>query len=309
MTIFFNHLNFRINETTQEASVISIDDKELRIPIEIPSSVTYENKEYPVTIIESRAFFESNITSVSLPSSLRIIKSIAFDRCRKTSGTLILPESLEVIEQYAFSSTRFTSIKIGKNVHTILSTAFCDNIALKRFIVDTANEYYCNDKYGCLYTKNLTVLIQFILSLSSKCLNKNTIQIGSKAMLGITDKLIYIPPHVIIFEYLAITSPSQAQEFHFQPETFQVISGDIFLFYSSSTRVYYYGSKIENNTLIESGTPQIYVSNKYQSTHFLGLPVIHLEHFPRYQFPTCRRSKCMNYHKYIFLFFFVLSIK
>ena len=153
MTVLLNHLKFRINETSQEAYVKSIENLELNIHIEIPSNITYDNKTYPVTVIEKDAFFESNITSVSFPSTLKKIQSTAFDRCRKTSGTLILPESLEVIEQYAFSSTRFTSIKIGKKVHTILSTAFCNNDVLEKFIVDPANDYYCNDKYGCLYTK------------------------------------------------------------------------------------------------------------------------------------------------------------
>lgn len=67
----------------------------------IPPTVTTGGKTYPVTRIGSSAFFESSISSVSIPSSVTNIDNSAFYSCTNLTS-ITIPQSVETIGAWAF---------------------------------------------------------------------------------------------------------------------------------------------------------------------------------------------------------------
>lgn len=67
----------------------------------IPPTVTTGGKTYPVTVIGSEAFFESSISSVSIPSSVTNIDTYAFYSCTNLTS-ITIPQSVERIGPWAF---------------------------------------------------------------------------------------------------------------------------------------------------------------------------------------------------------------
>ena len=294
---------YKIN-SNNEASVNGLVDKQLSIPVNIPEFITDEDGDkYKVTTVSQYAFFETQITSLSLPSTIKEIESGAFDRCSGLKGSLQIPQSVEILRSQSFSSTSYEYVYIPKSVTLIEGSALCTMPNLKKFIVDTENENYCHDKYGCLYSKNMTVLIQYILSLPFYELNINTIQISYKSSLGLTQpKIIHIPPHVLYFEAQSFTISENIQEVHIHSQWFEA-SLEAFKF-CDSTKVYYYGSKIQDTIIIGSGNPNIFVSNKYLSDTFSNIKVTHLTHFPQPPILTCKSRNC--YHNFnLFIISFI----
>lgn len=99
--------------------------------IYIPSTVTYDGKTYTVTSIDSWAFSEQNITSVSLPNTLYNIGSNAFYKCTNLQR-VSLGNSLRAIGWCAFAyCTSLSSISIPNSVQVIEGSAFsgCSDLA------------------------------------------------------------------------------------------------------------------------------------------------------------------------------------
>ena len=134
------------------------------ISIGIPSSVTYENKTYPVTGISMNAFRESNITSVTIPGTVKIIEGGAFQYCLQLTrvtiengvtsigdnafngchmiSNLTLPNSVTSIGYAAFQyCNSLDFVDIPSSVTNISPTAFsrCTNL---RLTVDSNNPKY-----------------------------------------------------------------------------------------------------------------------------------------------------------------------
>lgn len=76
--------------------------------IEIPSSVSYSGGTYTVEAVGKNAFYKSDVTIVTLPSTVTEIKDNAFFGCSKLER-ISLPEGLKTIGGYAF--TECTSLK------------------------------------------------------------------------------------------------------------------------------------------------------------------------------------------------------
>ena len=76
--------------------------------IVIPSSVPYGNKTWTVIEIMDNAFgYNSNITSVKLPSTLKKIGNYAFPNC-SNSAPIAIPEGVEYIGSYAFNGVNIS---------------------------------------------------------------------------------------------------------------------------------------------------------------------------------------------------------
>lgn len=85
--------------------------------VTIPSSVNG----YTVTAISGMAFFNHpNITSFSIPNTIKTIGSIAFKRCTKIEN-LVIPNSVTEIEDEAFSECSMLKTIILPNTLTILN--------------------------------------------------------------------------------------------------------------------------------------------------------------------------------------------
>ena len=94
-----NGLKYTIIDGTT-ASVSAID-KTLSGEVVIPSAISIEGKEYTVSTIADEGFKFTDITSISLPSTIELIGSSAFFRCLSLK-TIVLPPSVREIGNDAF---------------------------------------------------------------------------------------------------------------------------------------------------------------------------------------------------------------
>lgn len=113
-----------------KTKLIKYPAKNMRSNYDIPDSVIE---------IEERAFYKSgNLTAIDIHDNIRSIGFEAFGLC-----------------------TALESVIIGKDVENIVDRAFSDCYNLQDFTVKKENEYYSNDKYGVLYDKDKTTVIQY----------------------------------------------------------------------------------------------------------------------------------------------------
>jgi len=95
--------------------------------IDIPAAVSYEGLTYNVSIIRENAFYQCyDISSITIPNSIKTIGVYAFYQCRGISS-IIIPNGVEIIENYAFIGCQsLSSINIPSSVKSIGSQAFYD---------------------------------------------------------------------------------------------------------------------------------------------------------------------------------------
>lgn len=112
------NLTYYISSYSNEASVCSPDEGGYSGDIAIPSSITFDGKEYPVTGISSYAFcYEHSVTSVDIPNSVKEIGTNAFLDCRSLQ-TLTIPESVTKIGNDPFGGCTLSPLIIRtKNVN------------------------------------------------------------------------------------------------------------------------------------------------------------------------------------------------
>lgn len=100
--------------------------------VTIPPSVTYDGKTYSVTAIGEQAFYyESDITSVSIPETVTSIGAEAFYNCSNLSSVTI-PATLSQIDRFAFGLCKsLTQITLGQSLTFLGNKAFsgCTNLA------------------------------------------------------------------------------------------------------------------------------------------------------------------------------------
>lgn len=90
---------YSIDSVSRSAVFIRSDNK---TNVDIPPSLEYKGQLYSVTSIGDGAFENSNVESVSIPSTIASIGSYAFYGCSNIKKILI-PESVEEIKDSAFS--------------------------------------------------------------------------------------------------------------------------------------------------------------------------------------------------------------
>ncbi len=83
------------------------------------------NGEFPVTSIEDMAFYNNQLTSVTISDSVTSIGPGAFTSNQLTSVTI--PDSVTSIGNVAFSGNQLTSVTIGSSVTDIGYEVFADN--------------------------------------------------------------------------------------------------------------------------------------------------------------------------------------
>lgn len=117
--------------------------------IVIPDSISWMGNRYAVTGITDHAFYEcSELTSVTIPKTVRSIGELAFYQCTGLTS-VTLPEGLQSIGKDAFCScSGLTSIRVPSSVTSISEGAFwtCGNLA--SITVDEGNSHY-DSRGGC----------------------------------------------------------------------------------------------------------------------------------------------------------------
>jgi len=90
---------YLIDSISKSAAFVRSDNK---TSVDIPSSIEYKGQQWPVTSIANSAFENSEIESVSIPSTIVSIGHRAFYSCPNLKK-IVIPESVEEIKDYAFS--------------------------------------------------------------------------------------------------------------------------------------------------------------------------------------------------------------
>ena len=113
--------------------------------VEIPSSVTYNGKNYQVTRIGMDAFRGcSGLTSVSIPNSVTVIADNAFDGCSSLTN-VVVPNSVDDIDMSAFANcTSLTSVTLGSSLLVIEDYVFynCPNLTSVTCLATTPPTFY-----------------------------------------------------------------------------------------------------------------------------------------------------------------------
>lgn len=126
----------------EEAEVVGYVNTEIG-SLRIPSSVSYEGKEYTVTSIGISALEScSSLTSVTIPNSVTSIGNYAFRNCNALKS-IVFSNSVTSIGNLAFSGcTSLKSVTIPNSVNSIGYAAFTYCSVLTSIIVEEGNTTY-----------------------------------------------------------------------------------------------------------------------------------------------------------------------
>lgn len=170
-------LSYTINTETKNASVRGSSKTDL-ISVTIPSSILYEDVTYSVVGIEEMAFEgRSALTSVSLPSSLKVIGPYAFEGCGITQ--VLIPGSVHTVGNYAFANcSNLISFSLGGSM-TLGMGAFKSCVRLNSVSIPEGSTLYdavfsyCTGLTSVTIPKNIT----FSNDLFSQCTGLTSVRI------------------------------------------------------------------------------------------------------------------------------------
>ena len=115
--------------------------------VNIPATLTYNEKEYTVTKMQNGVFKGSTVTKVTFPATMETIGYEAF-RDVTTLTEVVLPVGVKKIESYAFQNcTNLTSITLPEGLNDIGGNAF-EGSGLKEITIPGTVQYL---HYGCFY--------------------------------------------------------------------------------------------------------------------------------------------------------------
>jgi hypothetical protein len=152
-----------------------------------------------LTAIEEQAFFQSDITSVIIPSGVTSIGKSAFSYCGDLTS-LTLPDRLSSIEAYAFFCCWcLTSIYIPRSLTSIDPSTFSACKAISTIIVDPENSVYdSRDDSNAIIRKSDNTIVY---GCKNTVIPTTVVAIGSSAFSS-TDGLINvtIPDNVTLID-------------------------------------------------------------------------------------------------------------
>lgn len=144
-SILIDGLYYEFFDETLEAMVVK-DEKSNNIEpsytastINIPEEVTYNNKTYKVTVIGEDAFqLNKNLTSISIPETVRSIGASAFWGCEKLKS-ITLPSGITKIERSVFAACQsLKSVTIPEGVTIISESAFANCSSLESVAIPSS---------------------------------------------------------------------------------------------------------------------------------------------------------------------------
>lgn len=113
------------NIISESYAEVTFDNTKYIGHVEIPSTIFYSGKEYPVSRIGSRAFMDCvELLSIEIPNSITSIGEAAFFRCSELTS-ITIPNSVKKIGGFAFHGcSNLKSIDIPNGVSTIKTSTF-----------------------------------------------------------------------------------------------------------------------------------------------------------------------------------------
>ena len=203
----------------------------------IPAS--YNGK--PVTEIGWHAFLDAGITSVTIPTSITIIRNGAFSNCANLATVTFAANSqLESIGYGAFAfCTSLTGITIPANV-TDIDASFYGSVNLTSITVAAGNNRYTNEN-GILYSKDKTWLVAYPSASGNITILEGVTVIGGAAFRSCKNLTgVIIPASVTGIDYHAFIDCTNIPSITI-PATVENMGGAVFEGWTSSQTIYIEG--------------------------------------------------------------------
>lgn len=164
----------------------------------IPATVNYEGTDYPVTSIDGAFWYCTELTSVSIPNSVKSIERLAFSYCSKLSS-ITIPNSVTSIGNEAFSNCYALTSIIVEEGNTVFDSR--DNC---NAIIRTATNTLIAGCQNTTILNSVTSLGDYAFAgcrnLTSVTIPNSVTTIGINAFSGCTNLTsVTIPKSVTIF--------------------------------------------------------------------------------------------------------------
>ncbi len=236
-----DNIYYNIDATTNEAEVTSNPNK-YSGDVVIPSSITYEGTNYPVSSISASAFEDcGGLTSIVIPSSVTSIGDYAFEGCHNLKS-IEFPNSLTSIGNSAFYLTGLISITIPNSVIHIGTNAFDSCWKLESIVVDPDNPVYdSRDNCNALIETESNTLLEAGINLTT--IPDGIVIIGMGAYDGNKMTSIDLPKSVTTIQQYAFASLTNATTINLS-ENISLIDEGAFYKCTSLTDVYCYAKSI-----------------------------------------------------------------
>ena len=161
-------------------------------------------------------------TKPTIKSSTEAVTTMfytASEESNNESKMSVIPSNVMLINKYAFKNCdSLKSIFISEGVEIIQEGAFLDCNKLEKIIVDSDNKAYSNDDTGCLFDKEMQVLIQYPIGSkrTEYDIPETTVNISSKAFSGCkTLEKISIPTEMNVIGDSAFAGCNALKELNF----------------------------------------------------------------------------------------------
>lgn len=178
-------LVFTLNSDESSFSVSGYTGTSAKVIVPEMYRVNNESKLMPVTGIAKQAFFNKNITDISLPSSIKTIGESAFHTCKKLTK-IVVPNEVKSIGINAFAyCSSMVSISIPASVEAFnLAYSLIGCTSLTTITIDPLSplDYKVNND-GVVFNKAQTKLVYFPASknVSSYIVPSSVLSIGISA--------------------------------------------------------------------------------------------------------------------------------
>ena len=152
--------NATVDETNGTATITGATIEIRTDSFDIPHTVTYNNKEYPVTAIGNNAFKEKKLAfgKVTFPETLVSIGEYAFYKTNIYSD-IVIPESVTTIGRYAFAECRgILTMKLPSSMKKIPEGLFSNCFSLTSVYTDgVIEEVGASSFYTCYALHNIQI--------------------------------------------------------------------------------------------------------------------------------------------------------
>lgn len=235
--------------STYTATVAGLDDSNTATEIEIPSSVSYNNREYKVVGMASSSFSKSSLKRVVLSEGLEAISNNAFYNCVNLSE-ITIPTTLKEISSSAFGNcTSLKNISLNEGLQSIGSNAFKGCVGLISINLPQTLQELGRQAFSDTSIESIEVPSTFS-TLVDYGVPVRKIGVGENLNNSLTlDNGDYVCPVLTIQNYDKVTLDIKLKK-HFQRLNLNVKTADVTS--SSASGGFYYRSYTLASTEIDS---------------------------------------------------------